>query len=51
MEQEMRIGEDVKNKNLGGDIKDENKKQNDSDGGNSNCAVLAVLSGYACDCC
>jgi len=41
----------MENKNLGGDMeKNENKKQNDSDGENSNRAVLAVLSGFTCDC-
>jgi hypothetical protein len=36
------------NKNLGGEKKrkNENKKQNDSDGGNSNRAVFGVFSGY-----
>jgi hypothetical protein len=41
------------NKNLGGDKEkeNENEKQTISIVGNSNCAVLAVFSGYTCDCC
>jgi hypothetical protein len=38
-------------KNIGGKKeKNENEKQNDSDGGNSGSAVFDAVSGYTCDC-
>jgi hypothetical protein len=41
-----------RNKNLGGEKKrkDENKKETDSDGGNSNRAVFNVLSDFTNHC-